>query len=161
MRNVTILALRGVLAVALAGSLFVQVVMVPLFWADLAGAPDGLRIALVVLVVLVIVTLQVVAVCVWRLLGMVRKGTVFSPAAFRSVDTIIGAIAVAAVLVFGIAVALAPSTVAPGVVGLVCGAALVVTGVALVVYVQRMLLAQAVDRDAEARALRSELDEVI
>jgi hypothetical protein len=58
-------------------------------------------------------------------------------------------------------VALAPTTVAPGVVGLVCGAALVVAGVALVVYVQRMLLAQAVDRDAEARALQSELDEVI
>ncbi len=161
MRNVTILALRGVLAVALAGSLFVQVVMVPLFWADLAGVPDWLRISLVVLILLGIVTLQVVAVCVWRLLAMVREGTVFSPAAFRYVDTIIGAIAVAAVLVFGVAVALAPATVAPGVVGLICGAALVVAGVALVVYVQRMLLAQAVDRDAEARALRSELDEVI
>ena len=161
MRTITILALRGVLTLALAGSLFVQLLMVPLFWADLAGAPDRLRITLVLLVVLGTVTLQVVAVCVWRLLGMVRKGTVFSPSAFRSVDTIIGAIAVAAVLVFGIAVALAPSTVATGVVGLVCGAALVVTGVALVVYVQRMLLAQAVDRDAEARALQSELDEVI
>lgn len=79
--------------------------MVPLFWADLAGAPDWLRIAL--------------------------------------------------------AVALAPTTVAPGVVGLACGAAVVVAEVALVVYVQRMLLAQAVARDAQARELQSELDEVI
>ncbi|MCY1158847.1 MAG: hypothetical protein MOP51_1871 [Citricoccus sp.] len=161
MRTITLHALRGVLAIALAGSLFVQVVMAPLLWADLAGVPDWLRVTLVVLVVLGIVTLQVVAVCVWRLLAMVRRGTVFSPAAFRYVDTIIAAITVAAVLVLGVAVALAPTTAAPGLVGLVCGAALVVAGVALVVYVQRMLLAQAVDRDAEARALRSELDEVI
>ena len=34
-------------------------------------------------------------------------------------------------------------------------------GVALVVLVLRMLLAQAVDRDAEAHHLRAELDEVI
>ncbi|HRO29029.1 MULTISPECIES: DUF2975 domain-containing protein [Micrococcaceae] len=161
MRTITVLALRGVLALALAGSLVVQVVMVPLFWADLAGAPDWFRVSLVVLVVLGIVTLQVVAVCVWRLLAMVRRGTVFSPAAFRYVDAIIAAIAAAAVLVLGVAVVLAPTAAAPGVVGLVCGAALVVAGVALVVYVQRTLLAQAVDRDAEARALRSELDEVI
>jgi hypothetical protein len=161
MRTITLHALRGVLAIALAGSLFVQVVMAPLLWADLAGVPDWLRVTLVVLVVLGIVTLQVVAVCVWRLLAMVRRGTVFSPAAFRYVDTIIAAITVAAVLVLGVAVALAPTTAAPGLVGLLCGAALVVAGVALVVYVQRMLLAQAVDRDAEARALRSELDEVI
>ena len=161
MRRLTILALRGVLALALAGSLAVQVILVPLFWADLAGAPAWVRTWLVVLVVLGIVTLQVVGVCVWLLLAMVRRGTVLSPGAFRYVDTIVGAIAVAAILVLGIAVVLAPTAVAPGLVGLICGAALVVAGVALVVYVQRMLLAQAVDRDAEARALRAELDEVI
>jgi hypothetical protein len=37
----------------------------------------------------------------------------------------------------------------------------VMAGIALVVLVMRMLLAQAVDRDAEAQHLRSELDEVI
>jgi hypothetical protein len=36
-----------------------------------------------------------------------------------------------------------------------------IAGVALVVLVMRTLLAQAVDRDAEAKHLRSELDEVI
>ena len=36
-----------------------------------------------------------------------------------------------------------------------------VTGVALVVVVMRALLAQAVDRDAEARVLQTELDGVI
>ncbi|MNL85974.1 hypothetical protein D3C87_2144850 [compost metagenome] len=62
---------------------------------------------------------------------------------------------------FGIAVILAPGEIAPGIVMLICGAALMIGGVALVVLVMRTLLAQAVARDAEAKHLRSELDEVI
>ena len=162
MGRLTVLALRIVLAIALAGSLLVQTVMVPLFWADLDEAPAGVRISLVVIVVLGIVTMQVTAVCVWRLLTMVRRGTVFSHAAFRYVDVVIGAIATASALTFGLAVTLAPGeAVAPGVVGLICGLSLVVAGVALVVLVLRMLLTQAVALDAEAHHLKSELDEVI
>nr|WP_218649469.1 DUF2975 domain-containing protein [Paenarthrobacter nitroguajacolicus] len=147
----------------LAGSLFVQVRMVPLLSNDLfeAGAPDGPRVALLAIVVLGILCVQVVSVCVWRLLTMVRRGTVFSHGAFRFVDIIFGAIALAAVLVFGIAVILAPGETAPGIVMLICGAALMIGGVALVVLVMRTLLAQAVARDVEATQLRSELDEVI
>jgi hypothetical protein len=43
---------------------------------------------------------------------------------------------------------------------LIGGAAVVVAGIALVVLVMRMLLAQAVARDAEAHHLQAELDEV-
>ena len=162
MGKLTVLALRIVIAIALAGSLFVQAVMVPLFWVDLDEAPAGVRMSLVVIVVLGIVTMQVTAVCVWRLLTMVRRGTVFSHAAFRYVDIVIGAIAAASVLTFALAVILAPGeAVAPGIVGLICGMSLVVAGVALIVLVLRMLLAQAVARDAEAHHLQSELDEVI
>jgi hypothetical protein len=162
MGNLTVLALRVVLGIALAGSLFVQAVMVPLLWADLDEAPTAVRVPVVVLVILGILTMQVTAVCVWRLLTMVRRGTVFSHAAFRYVDIIIGAIAAASLLTFGMAVTLAPGeAVAPGIVGLICGLSLVVAGVALVVLVLRMLLAQAVARDAEAHHLQSELDEVI
>jgi hypothetical protein len=162
MGQLTVLTLRVVLALALAGSLFVQAVMVPLLWMDLDEAPAAVRIPVIVIVVLGIVTLQVVAVCVWRLLTMVRRGTVFSHAAFRYVDIIIGAVATASVLTFGLAVALAPGeAVAPGIVGLICGMSLVVAGVALVILVQRMLLAQAVARDTEAQHLQAELDEVI
>ena len=92
---------------------------------------------------------------------MVRRGTVFSNGAFRFVDIVFGAIAFAAVLMFGIAVILAPGEIAPGVVLLICGAALMIGGVALVVLVMRTLLAQAVARDVEAADLRAELDEVI
>jgi hypothetical protein len=136
--------------------------MVPLVWMDLDEAPAGVRLPFVVIVVLGIVTMQVSAVCVWRLLTMVRRGTVFSHAAFRYVDIIIGAVAAASVLTFGLAVTLAPGeAVAPGIVGLICGLALVVAGVGLVILVQRMLLAQAVARDTEAHQLQAELDEVI
>jgi hypothetical protein len=163
MGKLTVLTLRIVIALVLAGSLFVQVWMVPLVSIDMeeAGAPTGPRIALLAIVLLGIVCVQVTAVCVWRLLTMVRKGTVFSHGAFRYVDVIFGAIAVASLLMFGIAVLLAPGEVAPGIVLLICGASLMIAGVALIVLVLRTLLAQAVARDAEAKHLRSELDEVI
>ncbi|MCU1532502.1 MAG: transporter [Arthrobacter sp.] len=163
MGTLTILALRIVLAMVLAGSLFVQVWMVPLLSIDLeeAGAPAGLRITFLAIVVLGILSVQVTLVCVWRLLTMVRRGTVFSHAAFRDVDIIFGAVATASLLMFGLAAILAPGEVAPGIVLLICGASLLIAGVALIVLVLRTLLAQAVARDAEAQHLRTELDEVI
>jgi hypothetical protein len=93
---------------------------------------------------------------------MVRRGTVFSHAAFRYVDVVAGAIAAASLLTFALGVVFAPGeSVAPGVVLLIGGAGLLIAGVALVVVILRMLLAQAVARDAEARHLQDELDEVI
>jgi Protein of unknown function (DUF2975) len=165
MGKLTVLALRIVLALVLVGSLYVQVVMMPLLAADLEEfGPEsaGRRAAFVAIPVLGIVTVQVTLVCVWRLLTMVRKGTVFSHGAFRYVDIIFGAVVAASVLMFGLAVVLAPGeAVAPGIVLLVCGASLMIAGAALIVLVLRALLAQAVARDAEAHHLRSELDEVI
>ena len=166
MGNLALLALRIVLAVALAGSVFVQAVMVPLLAIDLSedfsSDVADVRIPLIGIVLLGIVTIQVTMVCVWRLLTMVRRGTVFSHAAFRYVDIVIGAIAVASLLMFGLGVVLAPGeAVAPGIVLLIGGAAVLIAGVALVVVVLRMLLAQAVARDTEAHHLQAELDEVI
>ncbi len=166
MGNLALLALRIVLAVALAGSVFVQAVMVPLLAIDLSedfsSDVADVRVPLIVIVLLGIVTIQVTMVCVWRLLTMVRRGTVFSHAAFRYVDVVIGAIAVASLLMFGLGVVLAPGeAVAPGMVLLIGGAAVLIAGVALVVVVLRMLLAQAVARDTEAHHLQAELDEVI
>ncbi|HWJ08212.1 MAG TPA: DUF2975 domain-containing protein [Nocardioides sp.] len=162
MGNLAVLALKVVLACALAGSLVVQGVMVPLLWADLDDAPASVRVPLVVIIVLGIVCLQVIAVCLWRLLTMVRRGTVFSTAAFRFVDVVIGATATGAALTFAVAVVLAPGeSAAPGTVGLICGVSLVVAGVALLVLVLRMLLVQAAETDSRARHLQSELDEVI
>ncbi|EOM75707.1 DUF2975 domain-containing protein [Rhodococcus rhodnii] len=169
MNRWVILTLKAVIAVALAGSVVVQVMMVAMLWLDSERTPTGtLDVALTVIGVVGTATMQVVAVCIWRLLTMVGRGTVFSHAAFRYVDLVIGAIAIAAVLTFGIAVvarfanrAAPGDEVAPGLVALVCGFALVLAGVALVVYVMRTLLAQAVALDTRAKYLEAELDEVI
>jgi hypothetical protein len=148
-----------------AGSLFVQILMVPLLAVDLSGAsPEvaAIRTPLVVLTVLIILSAQVAVVCVWGLLTMARRGTVFSTDAFRLVDIVIGAFAAASLLTFALGVVLAPGeAVAPGVVLLIGGAAVMIAAVALIVLVLRALLAQAVARDVEARHLRTELDEVI
>jgi hypothetical protein len=166
MGNLAILALRIVLAMVLAGSLFVQAVMVPLLAIDLnedfGSDVADVSVPFIVITVLGIVTIQVTVVCVWRLVTMVRRGTVFSHAAFRYVDVVIGAVAAASLLTFGLGVVLAPGeTVAPGVVLLIGGVAVIIAGIALIVLVMRMLLAQAVARDAEAHHLQAELDEVI
>jgi hypothetical protein len=107
-------------------------------------------------------TAQVALVCVWRLVTMVRRGTVFSDAAFRYVDFIIGAIVAAALLWFAVTAVNAPGQRAdPGVSLIMGGIGVAILGVALIVLVLRMLLAQAVARDVEAARMRAELDQVI
>jgi Protein of unknown function (DUF2975) len=165
MGKLTVHALRAVLVALLAGTVFVETVMVPLLALDL-GHLDAdyqyLRTPFLVITVLGVVTVQVVLVCVWRLVTMVRRGTVFSHAAFRYVHVAIGAVVAAAGLMFALAVVLAPGeAVAPGIVLLICGASLAILGVALLVLVLRTLLAEAVARDVEAARMRTELAEVI
>ncbi|QCW51920.1 DUF2975 domain-containing protein [Nocardioides dongxiaopingii] len=155
MGSVTTTLLRLVLAGGLAGSLVVQAVLVPLLAADLDDVDAAVRWPVVAIVFLGIVTIQVAMVCVWRLVTMVRRDTVFSDAAFRLVDVLIGAIAAAAVLALALGVVLAPGEdVAPGVVLLLGGLGVLVAGVALTVLVMRALLAQ-------ATAMRTELEAVI
>lgn len=171
MGNLAVLALRVVLAIGLVGTVFVQVVMVPLLAIDFSDVEDPAlgnldlpwqAVAFLVIVVLGILTIQVTMVCVWRLLTMVRRGTVFSDGAFRYVDIVTGAIACASLLTFALGTVLAPGdTAAPGVVLMLGGVGVLVAGVAILVYVLRSLLAQAVARDAEATQLQAELDEVI
>lgn len=163
-----ITALRVVLVMALAGAVVVQVVLLPLMWIDLDKELPGTRVAIVGIGLLGVGCFEVIGLSVWRLLTLVRRGTVFSAAAFRYVDRVIGAIAVGAVLIFGIAVvarfanrATPGDEVPPGVVALICGMALVAGGFSLLVYVLRQLLVQAMDLDARAAHLQSELDEVI
>jgi hypothetical protein len=163
MGKLTVRALRAVLVVVLTGTVFVQALMV---WA-LAGGNDqedgSLPLtALRVVTILGIGTAQVALVCVWRLVTMVRRGTVFSHAAFRYVDVIIGAIVAAALVWFTVTALNAPGQRDdPGVSLIMGGIGVAILGVALIVLVLRMLLAQAVARDVEATQMRAELDEVI
>ncbi|SDE33954.1 DUF2975 domain-containing protein [Auraticoccus monumenti] len=165
MRQLVVIALRLVIALGVAGALVVQVAVV---WALARDAEDGpgelshLRFPIMAVVVLGLLCVQVTLVCIWRLLTLVRRGTVFSHAAFRFVDVVIGAAVVAALLTLALGVLLAPGeAVAPGIVLLIGGLSLAAAGTALLVFVMRTLLAQAVARDTEALHLRAELDEVI
>ncbi|MER7768782.1 DUF2975 domain-containing protein [Kitasatospora sp. NPDC096140] len=163
MGKLAVRALRAVLVVVLTGTVFVQALMV---WTLVTGSdPEDGSIPLTPLRVITILGIgaaQVTMVCVWRLVTMVRRGTVFSHAAFRYVDVIIGAIASIAVLWLAVTAVNAPGQRDdPGVTLIMGGIAMAILGVALIVLVLRMLLAQAVARDAEATLMQAELDEVI
>ena len=96
-------ALRAVLVVVLAGTVLVQALMV---WVLVSGSdPEDGSLPLTafrVITILGLGTAQVALACVWRLVTMVRRGTVFSHAAFRYVDGVIAAIVAAALLWFEI-----------------------------------------------------------
>jgi len=161
-------ALRAIIGIALIGSVVVQFGLIVLLWVDGEIEPLSVRIAVATIWFLGICCLQVIGISVWRLVTMVQGGTVFALAAFKYVDAVVAAIASGAVLIFGFAVvarfwnhSTPGDEVAPGLVLLICGAALVAGGVALVVYVLRALLAQAVELESTAKNLQSELDEVI
>jgi len=163
MGKLTVSALRAVLAAVLAGTVFVQAGMV---WTLVSGSdPEDGSVPLTAMRVITIVgmvTVQVAVVCVWQLVAMVRRGTVFSHAAFRYVDAVIGAIVAAALLWFAVTGVNAPGQRDdPGVTLIMGGIGVAILGVALVVLLLRMLLAQAVARDTEAAQLQAELDEVI
>jgi hypothetical protein len=156
-------ALRAALAGVLAGTVLVQALMA---WVLVSGSdPEDGSLPLTALRVITIAGLasvQVIGVCVWRLVTMVRSGTVFSPAAFRYVDVVIGAIVAAALVWFAVTAVNAPGQRDdPGVTLIMGGIGVGILGVALIVLVLRMLLAQAVARDVEAAQLRVELDQVI
>ena len=98
MQRLTIIVLKVVIAVALAGSLVVQFGLLPVVWADMSSAGEALwgRIALVVIGGLGVLTMQIFAVCVWRLLTLVHKDAVFSPVSFRYVNMMAATFASAA-----------------------------------------------------------------
>lgn len=163
MGKLTVQALRTVLAVVFTGTVLIQVGMV---WALIGGndPEDGSLplTSLRLITILGLVTVQVTLFCVWRLAAMVRRGTVFSHAAFRYVDIVIGAVVAAALVWFAVTAINAPDQGDdPGVTLIMGGIGVAILGVALIVLVLRMLLAQAVARDVEAAQLKAELNEVI
>jgi hypothetical protein len=163
MGKLTTHTLRAVLVAVLAGTVLIQAGMV---WALVSGSDreDGSLplTPLRVVTILGMVSVQVALVSVERLVTMVRRGTVFSDAAFRYVDRIIGAIVAAALVWFAVTIINAPGQRDdPGVTLIMGGIGVAILGVALIVHVLRMLLTQAVARDVEAAQMQSELDEVI
>ena len=104
--------------------------------------------------------LQIVIVCTWRLLTLVRSDRIFSEKSFAWVDVIVWTMAMAWLLLAGVAAYLVaviyftPELRDPGTPILLFGMALIGGVVVLVIVVLRALLRQ-------ATTLRTDLEEVI
>src|SRR5690606_1618663 len=126
-------ALKTLIAVMIVLLLACQVILIPRVAAMTADRnPDlaYLEAPGIVAAVLFLVCVQVVLLCVWKLLSLVRASEIFSPKAFRYVDIIIGTLIAASliIIVSNIIIAAAqagsPSILLVSVLGLVVGAGL-------------------------------------
>ncbi|MEE4419385.1 DUF2975 domain-containing protein [Streptomyces bugieae] len=160
MHRFFILALRAGIVAAILVGLFGQIVVIPTTAADQVDRfPPYAPFAApyVTVAVVGVACVQVALVAVWMLLAMVRRDALFSPRAFRWVDTLIGASVVATLLALGVTGHLALAEIpSPGdgmqVIGAL-GAALASVGVgaafAMLVVVMRGLLRKATDLQTE------------
>ena len=150
--------LRVLLAVAFLVLVLFEVMSIPGQFAHEARVhPEhaGQRWPFTILWIAVVVAIQVVIVCTWRLLTFVQTDRIFTRPSVRFVDTIIGAMGTAWLLVAGfslyVVVRYADDPGAPMLLFLLLTVAAVVL---LLVVVLRSLLLQATE-------LRSEIDAVI
>ncbi|MYR64090.1 DUF2975 domain-containing protein, partial [Streptomyces sp. SID625] len=96
MPRLLVLALRACVAAAFLLGLFGQLVVVPATAADeVERFPPYAPFAAPYMAVAIagVACVQVALLAVWRLLGVVDRDAVFTPRAFRWVDTVIGAAA--------------------------------------------------------------------
>ncbi|TFB58570.1 DUF2975 domain-containing protein [Cryobacterium sp. TMT1-62] len=158
MHKATIVSLKALIVAMIVLLLACQLFMVPGVarqsaetYADLGY----LQTPGIIVAVLFLLCVQVVLVCVWRLLSMVRTSVIFSDNAFLWVDVILCAMVLATLLI-GVSMAtLASANVASPSVMLLCALGVVVgAGLALLILVLRGLL-------RNARQLQQDLSEVV
>lgn len=119
-----------------------------------------LRWPLTAVAVLVLLGVEVVIVCIWKLLTLITAGRIFSTDAFAWVDTIVWSLATAWVLLLAgslaivVTIYITPELRDPGMPMLLAGVVLAAGVPALLMIVMRTLLRQ-------AAALRTDLDAVI
>jgi len=165
MGRATVTALRIVLALVLAGTLFVQLVMIPMILLNSSPGTGTERIvesSFLAYLFLAGLIIETCVYCVWKLATRVARGTVFDSASNKFVAPIIISIGCGAVATFAFAAILASSTeIAPGVVLLFGGVGVLLVGVGVIVLVLRQLLIQATTTQSQAEDLRAELGTVI
>ncbi|RNE63629.1 DUF2975 domain-containing protein [Cryobacterium tepidiphilum] len=158
MHKTTIALLKAVIVVMIALLLACQIFTVPGVARQSAENYAGLsylQVPGIIVAVLFLLCVQVVLVCVWRLLSMVRTSVIFSDDAFVWVDIILGAIVLATVLIAVSMGTLASANVASPSVMLLCALGVVVgAGLALLIVVMRGLLRNALQ-------LQQDLSEVV
>jgi hypothetical protein len=105
MHRLLIATLRLGIAAAILVGLFGQVVVIPAMAADEIDrfpAYEPLAAPYMTIAILGVACAQVALAAAWMLLTMVRRGALFTPAAFRWVDTVIGASSAATLLALGV-----------------------------------------------------------
>jgi hypothetical protein len=150
-------ALRILLVLLFTGLVVAQVAIMPQTWAHIAHEdPDleYLRWPMLTFSIVELVCIQIVIVCTWKLLSMVRADRIFSQEAFRWVDAILWAMVTAWVLLFGVFVYLTVQISGPGLPVLLFGTVLAGGVLVLLMAVMRALLQQ-------ATALRTDMEGVI
>jgi hypothetical protein len=156
MNRVLVVLLRLLLVIVFVVCLAVQVMAIPAIAGQSASRYPGyahLASTYTVLWICVVACAQVALVCIWMLLGKVRRGVIFSSRAFVWVNGIVGAGVLATALAIGQAVLLFANNSGPVWV-LLAVVAVVGAAFTLVVVVMRTLLLQ-------ATALQTELAEVV
>lgn len=165
MKNIgwLIVPLRVLLVLVFAGLLLAQVFSLPGQFSHMAAESPHLGFIpwlLVAFWILELVCVQIVIVCTWRLLTLVRADRIFSEEAFVWVDAIVWAMAVGWVLLAGVSAYLVgliyftPELRDPGLPIFLFGMVLISGVVVLTMFVLRALLRQ-------ATVLQSDLEEVI
>jgi hypothetical protein len=158
-----VLPLRVLLALVFAGLVVAQFLSLPGQFTHMAAENPELGSIpwlLLTLGILEVLCFQVVIVCTWRLLTLVRADRIFSEQAFGWVDAIVWALAAAWVLLASVSayligvIYLTPALRDPGIPVLLTGMVLIGGVVVLTVVVLRALLRQ-------ASVLRSDLEDVI
>ena len=158
-----VVPLRVLLALVFIGLLVAQFLSLPGEFTQMADEnPEAGVIPWLLLgfAILEVLCFQVVIVCTWRLLTLVRADRIFSEEAFAWVDAIVWAMVAAWVLLAGVSAYLVaiiyftPELRDPGTPILLTGMTLIGGVVVLTVVVLRALLRQ-------ATVLRTDLEEVI
>lgn len=147
MQRSTIAVLKGLIAVLLVLLLACQIFIIPAVAAQSAWRYHEiayLQIPGIVIGVLFLLCVQIVLVCVWRLLSLVREDSIFSESAFPGVDVSLGAVVGATLLVAITLVTLAATGVMTPSILLLCVLGIVVgAGLSLLIIVLRGLLKKA------------------
>jgi hypothetical protein len=161
--NWVVIPLRVLLVLVFLGLIVAQAFSLPGEFRQMANEnPDAGFIPwlLLTFAILEIVCFQIVIVCTWRLLTLVRADRIFSDESFVWVDVIVWAMAAAWLMLAGLSAYLVgviyftPELRDPGTPILLTGMVLIGAVVVLTVVVLRALLRQ-------ATVLRADLEEVI
>ena len=147
--------LRVLLGFAFAALVLAQVRVLPAMYDDwVRGAPErGASEWLLVVSVVELLCVQVVIVCTWRLLALVKEDRIFSEASMVWVNVILGAMAAAWLLLLGTLLRVVGGSPGPSA-GLLLLMLVVGAVVGLLMAVMRALLRQ-------ATSLRTEMEAVV